>query len=161
MFHLEKQIDDWCKTAAAGHAGPDAAAELKDHLYCEIEELRQQGFSEKDAFDAATRQLGDVGKLAAKKLCLPGNDKSTAMLLNGSKAMSPIKVALMMLVQSLVWAAVMILAASTLSGTDYGKQVFNYLFAGWFVSWLMTLVLIDYRKAMKAECAFFRRVFNR
>ena len=134
MFHLEKQIDDWCKTVTTGQAGADAAAELKDHLYCEIEKLRQQGLSDQDAFDAATRQLGDVGKLIAefsknlgyrRALCLPGNDKSSATLLNGSEAMSSIKVALMMLVQSLVWAAVMILAASTLSGTDYGNRLFN------------------------------------
>ena len=29
-----KQIDDWCKTATAG---PDSVAELKHHLYCEID----------------------------------------------------------------------------------------------------------------------------
>jgi hypothetical protein len=124
--------------------------------------------TDQEAFTAATKQLGDVGKLAAEfsknhgyrmALCHP--DKSPANLIDGSESMSPMKVVLLMLVQSLVWAAVMIFAGSTLSGTDYGKRISAYLFAGWFVSWLLPLVLMDYRKALRAECAFFRRVFNR
>jgi hypothetical protein len=65
-----------------------------------------------------------------------------------------------MVVQSLVWAALMILVSATLSGTEQKAQIFNYLLVGWFISSSLPLVLVDYRKAMREECAFLGRVFN-
>lgn len=104
-----------CLEIGATGSGADAVAELKNHLYCAIESLREQGLPDRDAFRAATKQIGDAAELAAEfsriRTCsVTPSGRSEAMQL-----------ASVMIVQSLVWAAVMIFVASTLSGTTYGK----------------------------------------
>jgi len=158
-FHLDKAVDDWCAAAGAGRPGPDAAAELKDHLYCDIERRRGDGLSDHDAFLAATAALGDAGRLAAEFT----KNSGCAAPSGGSQTVDPKNLgarAAIGLVQSLVWAVLMLAVSWTLRGTEYAKPVFGYVFTGWLVSWFVPLVLMDYRAAMRGECAFFRRVFS-
>jgi hypothetical protein len=168
-FQLEQSVDGWCKAIGASGSDPDTLTELKDHLYCAIERLREQGLSDQEAFLAVTKQMGDVETLAVEfsrndgyraRLCSRAKGISSATPPNRSERMSSIKLASVTVVQSLVWAALMILVSATLSGTDQKTQVFNYLLAGWFISSSLPLVLVDYRKAMRDECAFLGRVFH-
>jgi len=159
-FQLDKAVNDWCADAGAGRADGDAVAELRDHLYCEIERLRGDGLSDRDAFLAATTQLGDAGRLSAE---FSKNNICAAAPSGGSVAMDPKYPgtrAAIGLMQSMVWAVLMLAVSWTLRGTEYAKPVFGYVFVGWLVSWFVPLVLMDYRAAMRGECAFFKRIFN-
>ena len=59
MFDLEKEVDEWVnQSVGSGCFNKDVASEVKDHLYCEIEQNQMQGLSEQSAFWAATRRMG-------------------------------------------------------------------------------------------------------
>ena len=61
MFDLEREIDQWCRTIIdCGCARETDLNELKDHLYCLVEEHRRQGHTEQDAFVEAITQMGDT-----------------------------------------------------------------------------------------------------
>ena len=61
MFDLEREIDQWCRTIIdCGCARETDLNELKDHLYCLVEEHRKQGHTEQDAFVEAIKQMGDT-----------------------------------------------------------------------------------------------------
>ena len=65
MFNLEKEIDLWCHSIRmSGWNRASQIAELKDHLYCEIEQFSKDGLSDEEAFKAATARLGDVTELS-------------------------------------------------------------------------------------------------
>ncbi len=59
MFDLNEAVDRWSKDFAGSACGrTDRVDELRDHLFCEIEENVKQGLSEESAFLAATRRFG-------------------------------------------------------------------------------------------------------
>ncbi len=61
MFDLEREIEQWCRTIIdCGCARETDLIELKDHLYCLVEEHRKQGHKEQDAFVEAIKQMGDT-----------------------------------------------------------------------------------------------------
>ncbi len=61
MFDLEREIEQWCRTIIdCGCAREADLNELKDHLYCLVEEHRKQGHTEQDAFVEAIKQMGDT-----------------------------------------------------------------------------------------------------
>jgi len=67
MFDLEKEVRAWSGAALAGRCRPDAmAAELADHLYCEIETARRRGASDEKAFAEAVAKVGSPDELAAE-----------------------------------------------------------------------------------------------
>ncbi len=64
MFDLDKEIDAWCRSVRSnGWKQASSNAELRDHLYCEIGRLSEEGLSEKQAFLAATERMGNVEDL--------------------------------------------------------------------------------------------------
>jgi hypothetical protein len=64
MFDLDKEIDAWCRSVrSSGWKQASSNAELRDHLYCEVERLSEEGLSEKQAFLAATERMGNVEDL--------------------------------------------------------------------------------------------------
>jgi hypothetical protein len=167
MSHLDQEIDAWCRRVAEGQCGTEQKVEeLRDHLISDIERLMAEGSSEEDAFHAATSRMGSVRELSSEyrknnsllaTLAHAGTGTATN---EGDTGMSAGKLAMIMIVQSLVWAAVMLASAWALKGTDFHQEVSTFLMAGWFASTMLMTALVDYRKAMRAECAFFRRVFN-
>ena len=67
MFDLDKEIDAWCRSVHSnGWKRASSNAELKDHLYCEVERLSEEGLSEKQAFLAATERMGNVEDLRSE-----------------------------------------------------------------------------------------------
>ena len=67
MFNLELAIHQWCVQVLASHAlNTEKLAELKDHLYCAIEEQVAQGISEQQAFNQAINSIGDAENLKAQ-----------------------------------------------------------------------------------------------
>jgi len=64
MFELDKEIDAWCRSVRLnGWRRASSNAELKDHLYCEVERLTDEGLSEEQAFLAATERMGNVEEM--------------------------------------------------------------------------------------------------
>lgn len=67
MIDLDREVTAWSNAAAAaGCAGAERAAELRDHLYSEIEAARSRGLSDEQAFAAAVAKLGTPAQLAAE-----------------------------------------------------------------------------------------------
>ncbi len=67
MFELEPAVNQWCAEVSRRITdSDDLRAELKDHLYCEIESLRDQGLSEEQAFRLAVQKLGDPTELVSE-----------------------------------------------------------------------------------------------
>jgi hypothetical protein len=67
MFDLDKEINAWCRSVHSnGWRRASSNAELKDHLYCEVERLSEEGLSEQQAFLAATERLGNVEDLRSE-----------------------------------------------------------------------------------------------
>ncbi len=67
MFDLEREVTAWSETVHAGRCGSaSTVAELKDHLYCEIERGRAHGLSDELAFAAAVAKLGASTTLASE-----------------------------------------------------------------------------------------------
>ena len=65
MFQLEEAIVGWRRSLRRrGRIRKARIAELEDHLRCEIEERLANGQSAEDAFQDASRQLGDTRQLA-------------------------------------------------------------------------------------------------
>lgn len=61
MFHLDSEIHAWCKSFRSRNNA--TVEELKDHLYCEIDQLIEDGLSEKQAFVIATQRMGNPAEL--------------------------------------------------------------------------------------------------
>ena len=67
MFDLEKEVAAWSRSAVAeGCRSAGSAAELRDHLYCEIDRARATGLTDEQAFRAAVATLGSESQLAAE-----------------------------------------------------------------------------------------------
>jgi len=66
MFNLEQAIRAWLKTLRGNQGLEDGyIEELHSHLLDEIDHLKEQGKSEKEAFDTAVANLGSVKKISA------------------------------------------------------------------------------------------------
>ena len=63
-FELEQAVDCWCRSLGLSRwKSASRRAELKDHLYCAIEQLTAEGLSEEQAFVAATERMGNAEEL--------------------------------------------------------------------------------------------------
>ena len=64
MFNLETAVDEWCQGIGNSQGeSSELKEELKDHLYCEIEALLEEGLSDQQAFSLATKKLGQPDAL--------------------------------------------------------------------------------------------------
>ena len=67
MFELDREVTAWSEAVHAGRCGGSASvAELRDHLYCEIDRARAEGLPDERAFAAAVARLGPARELAAE-----------------------------------------------------------------------------------------------
>jgi len=154
MFELKTEIDNWCKAAGA-RLTADTVTELRDHLASDIETLRAQGLLDQEAFATATKRIGSPDALTTEF-----SRNCGAVLSVRRESMSPKKISVIMIAQSLVWAVLMIAVAAKLKGTGTGTQVSMFLFFGWLMTWFISLMGINYRKAAACEYAFIKRVLH-
>jgi hypothetical protein len=154
MFQLKTEIDNWCKAAGA-NLTRDTVAELRDHLVSDIEALLAQGLSDQDAFSIATKRIGSPEQLTAEFSMTCGAVRSSRR-----EPMSPKKMSVILIAQSLVWGVLMIVVAAKLRGTGIGTQVTGFLFLGWLMSWMISLTALNYRKAAACEYAYIKRVLH-
>ena len=68
MFHLEKSIKNWLKNFHKQRAFEDGAIrEMELHLRDHIEDLISEGYQEKEAFEIAVAEFGDISSLAKEE----------------------------------------------------------------------------------------------
>lgn len=128
MFDLEREVSAWSQAVHAGRCNPAAsAAELSDHLYCEIDRARAGGMTEEQAFRAAVAALGSVPALAAehaKNRSLLRTGCAVAARLGGSPPSGERRGILV--AHALIWAA-LILGTSLLLSKSSTKDAFSLL----------------------------------
>jgi len=156
MFDLEREIEGWVgAVAACGQA--EKTDELEDHLRSEIEALTDSGLSEEEAFHQARQRMGDSQLLAreyAKNVSVLGLLCQAERKLASSTLKSG-RLAALVIIQSLAWATVMI-ATAIVAGSDY-DLLSPILLAGWFLSTMLPLTLLDLRSNARSEWACIRR----
>ncbi len=143
MFRLEERVTAWC--LAIHPRGLDRQArvdELADHLYCEVERWKSEGYSEEEAFRAATHQLGDADELtrehagntggllrALRVLLALGACSPTAL----SGLLTPKQASALLLGVSMAFAAAMLTSSALLGDSRHAPTLVFGLIALWWV----------------------------
>lgn len=136
MFDLDNAVENWCNKVVSHNIwDADKIDELKDHLYCIIEQDVNSGTDEKLAFEKATSDLGypeaeiKVSSGRAKiiqRICrvlnkIEGNSSSDSPLVLG---------------HAIIWASVMLAMALVVDDKDTNGAVLMILTLGWFASFM-------------------------
>jgi len=128
MFNLETAVDEWCQ--GIGNPQGESAElkeELKDHLYCEIEALLEEGLSDQQAFSLATKKLGQPEALLDEyrknrnifsRMCNSTETNLSEYSQQRSHVMSYKQNTKRILAQSILWAAAMLSSALLLGESE-------------------------------------------
>lgn len=118
MFDVNAAVDEWVHRALDEPClGSRRAAELADHLHCEIERSRAEGHSDEEAFRLATARLGEPGSLAHEMA------KNRTVF---ARALAPLaredrrwqgRARTLLLVHAFAWAAALVACAAWLSAS--------------------------------------------
>jgi hypothetical protein len=134
MFDLDREVTAWANSVHAERCRAAAgAAELTDHLYCEIERGRAEGLSDEEAFRAAVARLGSASALMAeeaKNRSALGTVCQVAAKLDGAGVRPDHRGAL--LAHALIWASLIIATSMILSKTAV-RDVYSLLLMVVFV----------------------------
>jgi len=146
MFDLQREVSAWCRSILPeGCDNREQLAELEDHLMCEIERLEKTGLPQQEAFEQATRRMGEARMIMTEysknqsfvaRLCALDRKLSGAEQLADPKLR---RTARRLLVgNSLLWAAAM-LATALLSSEpdDVGRLVPLVFVPLWFASFAL------------------------
>lgn len=110
MFDLEREIDAWCRSAAAKRCRPAARTdELKDHFHCEVERLQGEGRTAEEAFRETVAQLETNDTLG---LIAPKYTKGEQRMRQA---------------HAVIWAVLMIATAAILRNSNADAGTGNYL----------------------------------
>ncbi len=132
MFQLTQAIDEWVNGVQIRQCQSDAAsAELKDHLWCEVEHLIDQGYSEKEAFTHATQRVGSAEMLTDEyEKNRTMKSRMCAVLTYGERDTGKMGTVL-----ALMFAGAILLSAVVLRGqSDAFMVIMLMLIALWFIS---------------------------
>lgn len=167
MFHLDHAIDLWCDTVLVSHCGSQAKIdEIKDHLYCVIERLSEEGLSEEQAFNAATRQLGEADDLIAEyaknkallaKVCDAEEKLLTKLRI---KNMNPKNVGKYQIVVSLIFGFAILFSSYLLRDTEHGPTMMFILLGLWWIPFSM-LAASSGKNSVKQEIECLRNYFRK
>ena len=158
MFDLDNAVENWCNKVVSHNIwDADKIDELKDHLYCIIEQDVNSGTDEKLAFEKATSDLGyPEAEMKAysgrakivQRICrvlnkIEGNPSSDSPLVIG---------------HAIIWASVMLAMALVVEDKDTNGAVLMILMLGWFASFM---VLDGTKASAKKEWACLKRFVER
>lgn len=146
MIDLEHEITRWCRSIhTSWWKRNERVEELKDHLYCEIERLQEDGFSMEESFFMATERLGDADELMNEHsknrnimsllFCQIENNMINNPYIRSVFMNSKLS-AVLIIVVSLIFAAAIVLSSYLLKGSDYAQYsqtVTFLLIAVWFI----------------------------
>jgi hypothetical protein len=157
MFDLEREIEQWCRTIIdCGCARETDLNELKDHLHCLVEEHREQGHTEQDAFVEAIKQMGDTrlitDEYARNRTLLQkiaAYDRKVQRSI--TRRFSAKQLIWFLLGFSMFCALLMLLLAA------YGGLAVFWIMLIWFIPFIITVA--DPR-VRRAERVFLKRLFH-
>lgn len=149
MFDLEKEVRLWIQ---AVHADPcrkaASAAELSDHLYCEVERARAEGLTDEQAFATAVARIGAGPELQAeldKNRSLLATSCDAAARYEGLEQKGRNRSILM--AHAIVWAS-MILGMSLVVSKADAPEMLGWVLIGVMVpSWWASDLLL--RRALR------------
>jgi hypothetical protein len=123
VFDLDREIAAWSTAVHDGRCrSAEEAAELRDHLYCEVERAHAEGLSEEDAFHAAIARLGSATQLQAehaKNRSLFGTVCRAIARYDGLVANPEHR--RLLIANALIWASLQFSSALIVSGQDLPK----------------------------------------
>jgi len=146
MNDLDRRIREWCATIVPEECGgADKRHELEDHLATEIAHLEATGLTPEQAFNTATRRLGDVTMLLneyAKDRSFVSRLCALDRKLSGTAGPSDPalrRIANRLLVgNALLWAAAMLAGALLLQDADASQSMLLFvLIPLWFASQML------------------------
>lgn len=158
MFDLNNAVENWCNKVVSHNIwDADKIDELKDHLYCIIEQDVNSGTNEQLAFEKATSELGypeaemkaSSGRAKIiQRVCrvlnkIEGNSSSDSPLVLG---------------HAIIWASVMLAMALVVDDKDMNGAVLMILTLGWFASFM---ALDGTKASAKKEWTCLKRVVER
>lgn len=157
-FELDKEVDRWCRSVLKEVAGnEDAIAELKDHLYCEIDALRILGMPDQQAFIRATERMGSVEELMAEYSKNTGVVRRILMAFANKFSHQAWVTAIYTFLYLILFAIMTTSISRILEGTDYFSAIGPLLYVLW-VSPL--LVFASSCQAVKSEWACIKRMLK-
>ena len=126
-FDLDKAVQQWCELVLSNDSIKNKNIdELKDHLYCVIEDFISQGENLQQAFKQAIKKMGEIDMLSGEyeknrtflnKLC--AFEYGTI----GDRAKRPSNVKFLIIQQSILWAAAMIACSLIISDKQQAMSV--------------------------------------
>jgi len=150
MFSLEKAVQQWCELVLSNDSIKSRNIdELKDHLYCEVENFQQQGIEDSEAFKLAIKKMGEIDLLSGEfeknrtflqKLC--AFEYGTV----ADHENKTLGVRSMMIQQSILWAAAII--ATTLI-LDDKQQAMSVVFTVLLPLSVVNIISLRTRSAAK------------
>ncbi len=161
MFDLNDAVDSWSKEFAGSTCGRnDRVEELKDHLFCEIEENVKQGLSEESAFLAATRRFGISDDLKAE---FRKGRKISSILCESDKEfqwfnLSTKQIAIATGVYLVLFAVLTFGLTFLLKETEYEGYLSPLLYVLMFIPIVFSIGMF---KQNRAECAFVKKMFKK
>ena len=159
MFDLNNEINNWCRDVVDCGCGVGSNVdELKDHLYCLVEEKVTLGRSEQEAFTLAIQQMGERKLIAAEYF----NNQTPLQKIAGYDRKIQKSISRRFSVRQLIWftlaysiaIAIFTLVAAAIYGGN--SELISLLMLVWFVPLIFVASSPEVRKA---ECAFFKKVY--
>jgi len=160
-FNLDKAVQQWCELVLSNDSIKNKNIdELKDHLYCVIEEFIREGENQQQAFKQSIKKMGEIDMLSGEyeknrtflnKLC--AFEYGTL----GDKAKQPSNIKFLVIQQSILWAAAMI-ATSLI--VDDKQQAMSVIFIILLPLSVVNVISLKTNSAEK-ECSWIKKRFNR
>jgi len=146
MFDLQREVSAWCRSIQPeGCDSEEQLAELEGHLMCEIERLEKTGVPRQQAFEQATRRMGEARTIMTEysknqsfvaRLCALDRKLSGAERLTDPKLRKTAK--RLLLGNSLLWTAAMIATALLSSEPEDAGRLVPLVFVPlWFASFAL------------------------
>lgn len=167
MFNLETAVDEWCKSISNPQGeSAELREELKDHLYCEIEALLEEGLSEQQAFSLASKKLGQPDALLEEysknrsifsRMCNSTETKLSEYTQQRNEVMTYKQTSKRIIGQSLLWAAAILGSAMLFRDSE---QQFLYLLL--LVGLSTTSIALDpgYKELLRIERRYVCRLLG-
>jgi len=166
MFDLDKEVKLWIQSFK-GRSPEKSIDEIIDHLYCEIENLQNEGFSEQEAFEKAIQQFGSPSlflteqaknrSLSSKFFRATGLSKLYQF---EKKFTSPSKTSkfagIQIILVSILFAIAMVIAPKIITDKNIATTIVYLLIALWWIFFVL-LVTKNNRYSLKCEYLWIKR----
>lgn len=128
MFHLEKSIRRWLKRFRNHRAYDEASFyEMEMHLRDHIEDLINEGYSERKAFEKAVAAFGDIPSVAEEEYLNLKREKTISLMLYTTLFKNYYKTSIRSIIRNPLSSVINLIGLSA----AIGICIFTYSFAQW------------------------------